>query len=208
MNFIQKTYAALFLDVYRQSDIRIQKKARILAPTVIVITALTLLLVAVMALTEALAVAGILSCLLLFCVIVLFFLSKAHYETASSIFLYGLLLVMFAAIKFDAYRDVYETYVFASLGLFFMILVSLVGARRFHALVATIGAIVGIFVIYYFDAYPKDGRTVTLLAIQNLSTCSIIVIAGGFLSGMTIHMQNTLVNETLTLATRARTQYE
>jgi methyl-accepting chemotaxis protein len=208
MSKLLQIYDRFFINPYRSKDIRILKKAGILAPTALIVCALTVLLGAIMALTGAVAVAGILSGLFVFCLVVLLFMSKGYYETASSIFLYGLLVVMFAAIKFDAYQDVYETYVFASLGLFFMILVGLVGARRFHAIIAMLGTLAGIFVIYAMDALPKDGGVVTLLAVQNLATCTVIVVAGGLITGMTIRMQNTLVDETRKTADHAREQFE
>ncbi len=202
------TYNRFFIVPYGTSDIRIQKKARILAPTAIVIGLMSLLLSAVMALTGALTVAGILSALVILCLAVLFALSKGRYETASSIFMYFLLAAMFAAIKFDAYRDVYETYVFSSLGLFFMILVALIGARPFHAYLSLAGTLVGTLVIYALDALPKDGGTVTLLAIQNIATCSVITISGGLITAMTIRLQNSLVAETREAADRTRDQCE
>ena len=208
MKKLLQIYNRFFIDPYRTSDIRILKKAGILAPTALIVCALTVFLAIIMALTGAVAVALILSGLFVFCLVVLLFMSKGLYETASSIFLYGLLLVMFAAIKFDAYQDVYETYVFASLGLFFMILVALIGARRFHANLATLGTLAGIYVIYLMDALPKDGGAVTLLSVQNLATCTVIVVAGGLITGMTIRMQNTLVDETRKTADHARDHFE
>jgi len=145
--------------------------------------------------------------LLVFCATVLYVLSRGKYEIASSIFLYGFFLVMFAAIKFDAYQNVYETYVFAALGLFFLVLVGLLGARQTHALVSTVAVLAGVYALYLSDALPLDNGVVTTLAVQNLATCTIIVLAGGAFTAMTIRMQSRLVDETQDIAHRAREQF-
>ncbi len=205
---VREKYYRIFCGPYAASDIRIQKKAAILAPTAIVISCMAVLLSAVMALTGAYTVAGILVGLVALCLAVLFALAKGRYETSSSLFMYTLLVAMFAAVKFDAYRDVYETYVFATLGLFFMILVGLVGARPFHAYLAIAGTLAGMAAIYVLDALPKDGGKVTLLAVQNLATCSVLAAAGGLVTAMTIRMQNSLVAETRASAESSQDQYE
>ena len=202
------TYARLFLAPYADQDIRIQKKAGILAPTAIVILFMATLLSAVMALTGAVTVAAILASLVALCLAVLFVLARGRYEAASSTFVYALLFAMFAAIKFDAYRDVYETYVFTALGLFFMILVGLVGARPFHAYLSVAGTLAGTYALYFLDALPADGGKVTMLAVQNLATCSVLAVAGGLITAMTIRMQNSLVAETRASSELARDQFE
>ncbi|MCD1655868.1 hypothetical protein K7J14_14310 [Treponema zuelzerae] len=202
---IQKTLS-YFYAPYENADIRIQKKARLLAPLTLSIAALCVLLSMVMGVTAAYAVAGILSGFIVLCVAVLVLLRKGAYAISSSLFLYGLFLAMFAAIKFDAYKNIYETYVFASLGLFFMLMVANLGAHYLHALAATIGTLAGIAALYVLDSLPGEGGTVSLLAIQNLATCGVITVAGGALCAAAIKMQNNLVRETLTSATKARTQ--
>lgn len=208
MNQLKELFASYFLAPYAGEDIRIRKKAGILGPTTLVVAALTLVLSLIMAATGALMVAAILAASTAFSGIVLVLLAKKKYELASSLFLYMMLVAMFAAIKFDAYQNVYETYVFAALGLFFLLLVSLVGASVKHAVLASAGTIAGITVLYVADALPLDNRVVTMLAIQNLATCFILVIAGGFICAISIGMQNTLVSETKKASEHSQRQYE
>lgn len=196
---MQKLYNRLltpFTKPYVLANIRIKKKAAVLAPVAGTIGLLGLVLSSLMFATGAVMVAIFLAGLVLFCSFVLLLQAKGRYGTASSLFLYGLFLVMFAAIKFDAYQNVYESYVFATLGLFLLLTTGLLGASPVHALIMMVLNLLSIFIIYYLDCYILlDNRQVTMLAIQSLATCAVITIAGGSFAMMIIRMQAILVNE-------------
>ncbi len=196
-----------FIRPYLKSDIRIRKKARVLAPIAMTIGTLGLVLCALMALTGAGAVAVVLVGLVLFCAFVLFLMAIGKYGMASAVFMYGLFLVVFAAIKFDAYKNVYETYVFATLGLFVTITVGLISISRIHSLIITMLNLSAIFFLYWLDARPQDNGAITMLAMQSLATSGIIVIVGGWITATVIHLQRTLVNESVESAELAKRQY-
>ncbi len=198
---------APFVRPYEGSDIRLYKKARLLAPVATAIGALATLLVALMAMTGALAVAGILAGLLAFCVLTLVLMAKGRYGIASGVFLYALYGVMFAAIKFDQYRNVYEIYVFAALGGFLLVTAALVGARPSQAFVLAILNIAAIAALYWLDALPLDEGVITELAVQSLGTAAILQIAGGIFGAMAIRLQGDLVAETIRSTAGSERQY-
>ncbi len=203
------SYLAFFLKPYMTGNIRIQKKARVLAPVASSIALLGALLCVLMSITGAVIVGAMLAGLMLFCAFVLFLLRRGKFSASSSLFLYGLFLVMFAAIKFDEYQNIYETYVFASLGLFMLVIVGLIAADTVHALIMTVLNLCGIAVLYYFDTLiPLDGGIVTLLAIQSLATCAVITVASGWMCAQIISMQRNLVQETEDTAGKALRQYQ
>ncbi|MBU0934160.1 MAG: hypothetical protein KKC64_00975 [Spirochaetes bacterium] len=186
-----------FLKPYANANIRIQKKAAVLAPVGLSIGLLGLLLSVVMLTTGAVVVAVALGGLVLFCALVLLLQARGHYGAASSVFLYGLFAVMFAAIKFDAYQNVYESYVFATLGMFLLLTTGLIGASPKHAVIMTILNLASIGFIYYTDTFLLiDNGELTMLAIQSLATCAVITLAGGGFGAMIIRMQASLVRET------------
>ncbi|PKL07656.1 MAG: hypothetical protein CVV51_12975 [Spirochaetae bacterium HGW-Spirochaetae-7] len=197
----------LFVAPYEGSDIRLYRKARLLAPVTMAIGLLSLVLAALMATTGAMAVAGILAGLILFCVFSLAMMARGHYRLASSIFLYALFGVMFAAIKFDEYRSIYECYVFASLGGFLLVTAGLVASSPAQPLLLTALNLAAIAALYVLDTLPLDGGAVTGLAAQSLGTSAVVVIAGGVFSTMTVRMQSDLVAETQRTASAARHQY-
>jgi len=196
-----------FLTPYAASDIRILKKAQVLAPTTMTIGLLGLILGLIMLLTGAVAVAGAIIGLEVFCSLVLLLMAAGKYGAASSIFMYGIFLVLFAAIKFDEYRNVYECYVFATLGLFVLIAVGVIGSSLVHAFIVTLLNLAAIAILYIFDALPLDNGQVTVLAVQSLATSGIIVVASGLFTGTVIRMQGALVNESEQVTVLARQQY-
>lgn len=203
------TLSGLFLRHYDKRDIRIRKKVRAFLPIILTIAVLSVVLSVLMALTAAFTVALMIGGLAVFCVAVLWLLYRGRYTTASSVFLYGLFLVMLAAIKFDEYQTVYETYVFAALGLFLMVIVGLIGASSIQAWIVTILNLAGIIILYALDTLgPIDNGEITLLAIQSLATCFIITIAAGSMCASTIRMQQTLLNESESASRAALEQYE
>ena len=197
----------IFVAPYEGSDIRLYKKARLLAPVTMAIGLLALVLAALMALTGAVAVAGILSVLILFCVFSLVMMARGRYQLASSIFLYALFGVMFAAIKFDEYRNIYECYVFGSLGGFLLVTAGLVASNPAQPVILTALNLAAIAALYALDTLPLDNGTVTALAAQSLATSAVVVIAGGIFSAMAVRMQSDLVDETRRSADAAKRQY-
>jgi methyl-accepting chemotaxis protein len=197
-----------FIGPYAGSDVRLFKKAKLLAPVMTSTTALAVVLAVLMAVTKAYAVAGILLGLIAFCAFALAMMAKGHYEVASTIFMYSLFAVMFGAIKFDQYQNLYECYVFGTLGGFLLITAGLVAARPRQSWTLTVLNLAAIASLYYFDALPLDNGVVTELAAQSLGTSAVIVIAGGIFSAMAIRMQAELVADTKRSAETARRQYE
>ncbi len=196
-----------FIFPYLEGDIRIYKKARVLAPVSLTIGVFSIILAVIMLTTGAATVSIAIGFLFTICLATLILMAKKRYGIASSLFIYGLFLVMFAAIKFDAYQNVYECYVFATLGFFVLVVLALVGISQIQALVMTVLTLGAIAVLYIFDALPIDEGIVTTLAIQSLSTCAILIIAGGSFVATTIRMQKKLVDETAEMSEASRIQY-
>ena len=194
MATITKRFFGVITAPYRKADIRIRKKAGLLAPSALVIGLLGLVLALVMAATGAIVVALFLLGLTVFSGTVLFLMARGRYSLASSLFLYGLFLVMFAAIKFDAYQNLYECYVFGTLGSFLLIMAGLIAPNRTQVLIITLLNLGAIAVLYISDAYPLEG-TVTPLAIQSLATSAVLIITGGAFTALTVKLQSALVDE-------------
>lgn len=196
-----------FVFPYADDDIRVYKKARVLAPVSLTIGLFSIVLAIVMLVTNALTVSIAIGFLFAICLMTLILMARHKYGFASSIFMYGLYLVMFAAIKFDEYQTVYECYVFATLGLFILVVLALVGISHIQVLVMAVLILAAIAVLYIMDALPIDNGQVTMLAIQSLATCAILIIAGSSFAAAIIRMQKKLVNETAELSEAARQQY-
>jgi len=198
----------LFIRPYVDSDVRLYKKAKLLAPVLVSITALAVVLSALMAATGAIIVAAALAALIGLCAVSLVLLARGRYGASSTVFIYSLFAVMFGAIKFDAYQNVYETYVFGTLGGFMLVITGLIAAKPIQAWIMTLLDLLAIGALYYLDALPLDGGVVTELAMQNLGTCGVIVVAAGIFSSMAIRMQSELVDDTRRSADAARIQFE
>ena len=192
---------------YDGQSLQIRKKSRILAALALGFGAVSVVFAVLMALTGAGTVSVIFVGIALFCACVVLFLWKGHYHLASSLFLYGIFAAMFAAIKFDAYVDVYETYVFSTLGCFLLVVTSLVADRPRQALAIMVLSLLGIEALYWLDAFPKDKGVVTMLAIQNLSVSSLMVAISGFGSAYLVRMTNGLVEEVTRRADAASDSY-
>lgn len=197
-----------FLAPYLEVDIRLYKKARLLAPAALAIGLLALVLSLLMGLTGAWAVAISLAVLIIACALTLLTLARGAYGVASAFFLYALYGVMFAAIKLDQYHTVYECYVFAALGGFLLLTTALVANRPSQAWIMTLLILVAIAALYLLDALPEDGGIVTGLAAQSLGTSAVLIVAGGVFSSMALRMQAELVSDTERSAGEARRQYE
>lgn len=198
----------LFLKPYAQSDIRVRKKAKLLVPTALSIGILSVVLSSFMAATGALSVAVMLGMLAVFSTIVLILTAKGKYQLAASLLLYGLFVVMFGAIKFDEYKTIYECYVFGTLGLFLIITSALLAISRILVYVLSGLNVLAIVSLYILDALPLDGGTVTPLALQSLGTSLLLVVIGGVFAAITVRLQRTLVDESVSVATKAASHYE
>ena len=196
-----------FVARYDGQSLQIRKKSRILAALALGFGAISVVFVALMALTGAGTVSLIFVGIALFCACVMLLLRRGRYHLASSLFLYGIFAAMFAAIKFDAYVDVYETYVFSTLGCFLLVVTSLVADRPRQAIAIMALSLLGIEALYWIDAFPKDKGVVTMLAIQNLSVSSLMVAISGFGSAYLVRMTNGLVEEVTRRANAASESY-
>lgn len=196
-----------FVGAYSSSSLQVRKKSSILASIALIFSAFSLVFLAVMAATGAMAVAAVFVALEAFCVLVLVLLKSGRYHLSSSLFLYGLFAVMFVAIKFDAYRNVYETYVFGTLGCFILIIATLVADRPRQPLALAALSLGAIEALYWLDAYPLDGQ-VTLLAVQNLATPSLLVILGGGVASYLVSLNSKLVSELEARAAETRDSYD
>lgn len=198
---------AYLTESYRESSLQIRKKSRILGTIAFVFGIASLVFVAIMAATKAVTVAFVFMGIALFCSIVLGLLRAGRYNLASSLFLYGLFGAMFVAIKFDAYQDVYETYVFGTLGCFLLVVATLVADRPSLPVILAILSLAAIEALYWLDAYPLEGK-VTLLAIQNLATPSLLLVLGGGVSAWIVSFNKKLILEVERRAEGAATNYE
>ncbi len=198
---------SFFTGLYEDSSLQIRKKSRILASFGLWFGAISLAFSILMALTQAFTVAVVFIGIAVFCAAVLILLKRGRYNIASSLFLYGLFLAMFVAIKFDAYADVYETYVFGTLGCFILIVTTLVADRPRQAVVIGILNLAAIEALYWLDAYPVDGNTVTLLAIQNLAVSSLMVAISTVASAALVRMTGSLIAEVQKRADESASSY-
>lgn len=144
-----------------------------------------ILLGIVMIATFAFKVVVFIILMLMFNAAIMLLLRNKKHFLASNLLIFLLYFVTFAAIKFDAYIDVYETYVLATLGLVLLIITSLISFYRWQIVSATILIILGILSLWWTDILPEYGYTIDTLQIQNLATSLLMVILGS-LSGITL----------------------
>lgn len=198
-----------FTSRYGSESLQIRKKAGILTWTALIIGGLSTLLGLVMIMTGA-WVAGIM--IMIFaavCASVLVLLKLGKYSWASSVFLLTLYLVMFLAIKFDTYQDIYECYVFGALAGFLLIAGALIGDRPFQAIILMFLSLLAIAILYLADSLPEELKNggVSTLAIQSLVTSGFLVTAGGILSCLVIRTQTSLLVQVEREAKRACDNY-
>ncbi len=187
--------SAYFLKCYSESPLEVQKKASILVVINFLFIILSLLLTLAMALTGAVVAMVMTSVLAVCCLFFLVLIKKGKFKIAVNLFLAVFFLIIFATIKFDAYVDVYETYVISALGLFFLIITCLVGYSIYQPVAATILNCAAISAIYLVDVLPSQKGQVGILDVQNLVTCYIIVIGSGFTAVMILRLLKTLVKD-------------
>jgi methyl-accepting chemotaxis protein len=193
---------------YEKESLQVRKKSRILAGLAAGFGGISLALALLMAVTKAMVVAAVFMGIVLFCAAVLGMLRAGRYHLASSAFLYGLFAAMFVAIKFDQYVDVYETYVFGTLGCFLLIVATLIADRPRQAVVIGLLDLAAIEALYWLDAFPKDGGKVTVLAIQNLSVSSILTAVAAAVAAYLVKMTSSLLTEVELEAKAAERSYD
>jgi methyl-accepting chemotaxis protein len=186
---------SFFTERYSESTLQVRKKSRILTAIAFVFGGISLLFALLMAATGAAVVAVVFVGIVLFCAAVLAMLRSGRYHAASSAFLYGIFTAMFVAIKFDQYQDVYETYVFGTLGCFLLVVTTLIADRPRQAAVIGVLDLAAIQALYWLDAFPKDGGKVTLLAIQNLVTPSLLTGIAAGVAAYLVSMTTSLLRE-------------
>jgi methyl-accepting chemotaxis protein len=205
---MQKRLLSFFSSKYSEESLQVRKKSRILAAIAIAFVAISLAFALLMAATKAFVVAVVFVGIALFCAVVLAMLRAGKYHAASSVFLYGLFAAMFVAIKFDQYQDVYETYVFGTLGCFLLVVTTLIADRPRQAIGIGLLDLGAIEALYWLDAFPKDGGKVTLLAIQNLATSSLLTGIAAAVAAYLVSMTTSLLREVEREAEGAERSYD
>jgi methyl-accepting chemotaxis protein len=198
---------AFFTTRYVADSLQVRKKSRILAMIAIGFGMVSLASAIFMTVTGASLVSAVFVGIALFCAVVLSLLKLGKYHLASSAFLYGLMVAMFVAIKFDQYVDVYETYVMGTLGCFLLVVTTLVADRPSQAIVICVLNLASIEAIYWIDSFPKYDHVVSVLAIQNLSVSSLMTILAAAISAYEIRMTTSLLHEVEIEAKTAQHSY-
>jgi methyl-accepting chemotaxis protein len=198
---------SFIVSVYDSGSLQIRLKSRILAWSAMVMGSLSILMGTVMFVTGAVVVGVLLAAFFVFALTVALILRAGKYFAASSIFLYGLFAVMFLAIKFDAYKNVYECYVFGTLGSFLLITGALIANKSRQTTILAFLDLAAIAVLYALDGRGADGGKVTLLAIQSLVTSGIMVALGGVFASMIVKTQNNLLSDVERQAKQAGENY-
>ncbi|HOX32369.1 MAG TPA: methyl-accepting chemotaxis protein [Spirochaetales bacterium] len=191
---------------YAGESLQVRKKSRILASIGLAFLAMSFVFGLIMAATGAMVVTFVFAGLALFCAAVLALLRSGRYSLAASIFLYGVFAAMFVAIKFDQYVDVYETYVFGTLGCFLLVVATLIADRPRQAIVVGLLDLAAIQALYWLDSYPAEGE-VTTLAVQNLATASLMVILGAAVASYLVGFAGGLLREVGRKAEEAERSY-
>ena len=186
---------SFFSAKYSCESLQVRKKSGLLAMIAIGFGIVSLVFTILMAATNALVPAAVMVGIALFCVAVLALLRNGKYHLASSAFLYGLMIAMFVAIKFDQYVDIYESYVMGTLGCFLLVVTTLVADRPSQAIVIGALNLASIEAIYWIDSFPKYDHKVSLLAIQNLSVSSMMTILSAVISAYVIRMTSGLIRD-------------
>jgi len=199
---------SFFTAKYEGEPLQVRKKSRILAGIASSFVGISLVLGVLMAVTKAMVVAGVFVGLALFCAAVLALLRTGKYHVASSAFLYVVFAAMFIAIKFDQYQNIYETYVIGTLGCFLLVVTTLIADKPRQAIIIGLLVLAAIEAIYWLDSFPKDGYTVSVLAIQNLATSSVLTAIGAGVAAYLVRMTSSLLGQVEREAKAAERSYD
>lgn len=193
---------------YQDAGLQLQRKSGILSVAALVLGPVSLTLGTIMLATNALIAGASLMALAIASIIALIMLLKGKYYVSSSFLIYALFVVMFCAIKWDAYKNIYECYVFGTLGSFLLVVSALIADRPGQCVIAMILDITAILVLYVSDALPLDGGAVTTLAIQSLSTSCLVILLAGLCSAYIVKNSSKLITDVERHAAESRTRYE
>jgi methyl-accepting chemotaxis protein len=186
---------SFFSAKYSHESLQVRKKSGILASIAMGFGLISLVFALLMAATKAMVPAAVFVGIALFCVAVLTLLRTGKYHIASSAFLYGLFAAMFIAIKFDEYVNVYESYVFGTLGCFLLVVATLVADRPVQAIVIGILDLAAIQALYWIDSFPKDEKVVTVLAIQNLAVSTMMIALSAVVAAYLVRITSGLIRD-------------
>jgi class 3 adenylate cyclase len=170
---------------YQEDDLQIQKKVATLFYIDTATFAVAALLLAVMLATGAWVVSGFCALMMAVCGLIAWLIRTRRFRLASHLFNGALWTMMFCAIKFDQYVDVYETYVLATLGLTALIITSLVSFSQWQITVLTAAVMASILGLWAIDILPLYQWRLDLLQIQNLAT-SILMVGLGCAAGLAL----------------------
>jgi methyl-accepting chemotaxis protein len=199
---------SFFSAKYSRESLQVRKKSGILASIAMGFGLISLVFSLLMAATKAMVPAAVFVGIALFCLAVLALLRSGRYHVASSAFLYGLFAAMFIAIKFDEYVNVYESYVFGTLGCFLLVVTTLVADRPVQAVVIGILDVAAIQALYWIDSFPKEGKVVTVLAIQNLAVSTMMIGLSAAVAAYLVSMTSGLIREVESDAQAAERSYD
>lgn len=181
---------------YQFHDLQIQKKVETLFYVNLFTVITALFLSYIMVTTHAYNVVIFCMSMLLVNVIIYLLLYYKKHKIASHILIIALYVVMFSAIKFDAYVDIYETYVLSTLGLVLLIIASLISFSKWQIIAVTVAVILGIFGLWWVDIFPSLNYNMDILQIQNLATSLIMVFLGSAAGISLVKIQENLLFST------------
>jgi methyl-accepting chemotaxis protein len=197
-----------FLSGYSGDKLEVRKKVRILLITNLVLAVFAVILGTTMFLTGATVVGILLGVFFAFCDVTMILIRMKKYKIAVNLFIFVLFAIMFLAIKFDQYIGSYETYVFATLGLFLLTTTILVGYTRLQPIIVTILNVAAILLIYFLDTYVQQKFSILTIDIQSIATSLVMVIVGGIFGSITLSLQKELVREAEDRAKINRLRFE
>lgn len=187
---------AYFTQAYAKKSAQLRTKSQILCLCSLILCMASILFGLIMFVTGAVVVGVVCASFFVFCLSVLILLRLGRYSFASSVFLFGFFLIMFSAIKFDAYKNVYECYVFGTLGCFLLVTGSLLASHPWQTIVLCVLDLVAIAIIYVADTLlARPVVAVETLDIQSLFTSGAIVILCGAFASIIVIIQNRLLEQ-------------
>jgi hypothetical protein len=183
--------AKYFLKNLRGSSLLFKRKAVILVYSALFSFVLDAGLVGIMFATGATAAGSALLSYALSLALILFAVRRGKYEVASSVFVYWLMVLIFVAIKFDAYQNVYEFYVLGTLYCFLLLLATVVAYRPVQVVTVGLFALTALAVLYFTDIRSLPG-TDKILTIQSLVTVFLILTGAIAFACISIILQRDL----------------
>ncbi len=189
MKFSPKRIIGYILTPYQSQSLTVKSKAKMLAWIAAFLGLVASLAGIAMMLTGA-VIAGATGLIFgLMAVSALYLLRRQEMQIATSLVIFGLWAVLFVSIKFDEYQNVYETYVWGTIGSFMLVLSALLSTNIWPSIIVGLLNVLAIFGLYFLDAYPLDNNTVTLLAGQNLFMTLLLNSLGTIFAALTVRNQ-------------------